>query len=79
MEQTEIIEKLTPIFRKVLKHKDLVLTVDLKPDDVESWDSLANMTIVEEVQDAFGVKFSLKEMLKFNNVGSLVTLLESKQ
>ena len=78
MEQTEIIEKLTPIFRKALKLKDLVLTDDLKPDDVETWDSLANMTIVAEVQDIFGVKFSLKEMINFINVGSLVEMLNNK-
>ena len=78
MEQTEIIEKLTPIFRKALKLKDLALTAGLKPEDVETWDSLANMTIVAEVQDVFGVKFSLKEMVNFINVGSLVEMLNDK-
>lgn len=78
MNRQEIIEKLTPIFRNVLNLKDLTLTVDLNPDDVETWDSMANMTIVAEVQKAFNVKFSLKEMVKFSNVGSLVEILESK-
>lgn len=78
MNRQEIIEKLTPIFRNVLNLKDLTLTVDLNPDDVETWDSMANMTIVAEVQEAFNVKFSLKEMVRFSNVGSLVEILESK-
>lgn len=78
MNKQEIIEKLTPIFRNVLNLKDLTLTADLNPDDVETWDSMANMTIVAEVQEAFNVKFSLKEMVKFSNVGSLVEILESK-
>lgn len=78
MNRQEIIEKLTPIFRNVLNLKDLTLTADLNPDDVETWDSMANMTIVAEVQEAFNVKFSLKEMVKFINVGSLVEILESK-
>lgn len=78
MNRQEIIEKLTPIFRNVLDLKDLTLTVDLNPDDVETWDSMANMTIVAEVQEAFNVKFSLKEMVRFSNVGSLVEILESK-
>lgn len=78
MNRQEIIEKLTPIFREVLKLKDLTLTADLNPNDVETWDSMANMSIVSKVQDTFGVKFSLKEMLKFTNVGNLVEMLESK-
>lgn len=78
MNRQEIFEKLTPIFRNALNLKDLTLTAELKPDDVETWDSLANMTIINDVQNTFGVRFKLKEMVMFTSVGSLVELLENK-
>lgn len=78
MEREEILEQLQDIFRNVLKNDDVVLDDDTTADDVEGWDSLAHVTIVIAIEKHFNVKFSVKEMLKWNSVGKMVDSIISK-
>lgn len=78
MTRNEIIEKLTPIFRKELEMNDLVLTDDLSANDVDNWTSLTHMLIMTKVEEDFGVTFKLKELKKLQNVGDMITILEEK-
>ena len=57
MEKTEIVEKLTPIFRNVFADSSLVLTDELSALDVENWDSLSHMLLIAEVESKFAIKF----------------------
>lgn len=78
MIRNEIIEKLTPIFRKELEMNDLVLTDELSANDVDNWTSLSHMLIMTKVEETFGVTFKLKELKKLQNVGDMITMLEEK-
>jgi acyl carrier protein len=78
MEHTEIFEKLTIIFRKIFTDETIVLSRELTANDVSNWDSLTHMLMIGEVENEFSIKFKLKELGKLDNVGSLVTLIESK-
>lgn len=78
MTRNEIIEKLTPIFRKELEMNDLVLTDNLSANDVDNWTSLTHMLIMTKVEEDFGVTFKLKELKKLQNVGDMITILEEK-
>ena len=73
-----IFEKLTDIFRKVFNDKTIVLSNDLTANDVANWDSLTHMLMIGEVENSFAVKFKLRELGKLDNVGGLVSLIESK-
>jgi len=74
----EILEKLTTIFRNVFDDETLVLDDQLTANDVGSWDSLSHMLMINEVENAFSIKFSLREINKLKNVGALIKLIESK-
>lgn len=78
MTRNEIIEKLTPIFRKELEMNDLVLTDNLSANDVDNWTSLTHMLIMTKVEEDFGVTFKLKELKKLQNVGDMITILAEK-
>lgn len=78
MERTEIIEKLTPIFREVFNDNTIVLRDDLTAAEVERWDSLTNMLMINKVEETFGIKFKLKELNKLKQVGDIVSLLMEK-
>lgn len=78
MTRNEIVEKLTPIFRKELEMNDLVLTDELSANDVGNWTSLTHMLIMTKVEETFGVTFKLKELKKLQNVGDMITMLEEK-
>jgi acyl carrier protein len=78
MQNDEILAKLTPIFRDVFDVDDIVLTLDMKADDVAEWDSLTHVRLVASIEKQFGVRFSAAEMDTLRDVGDLVTLLGKK-
>lgn len=78
MEQSVIFDKLTAIFRRTFNDETIVLSNELTANDVANWDSLSHMLMIGEVENAFTVKFKLKELSKLDNVGSLVALIRTK-
>lgn len=76
---TEIIQRLTPIFRDVLDNDDLTITPATKADDVDGWDSLAHIHLVVSIEKTFGMRFSADEVSSLENVGGLVALIMKKQ
>jgi len=72
------IEKLTTIFRKVFDDETIVLSDQMTANDIGSWDSLSHMLMITQVENAFSIKFSLREINKLKNVGALIRLIESK-
>lgn len=78
MEKTEIVTKLTPVFRKVFANNSLELTDELSALDVENWDSLSHMLLIAEVENNFAIKFRLKDLNKMANVGDMIAIISSK-
>lgn len=78
MKKTEIIEKITEIFREVFSDNNIVINDEMTANDVENWDSLTHMLMITKVEETFGIKFKLKELNKLKSVGDLVEIVESK-
>jgi acyl carrier protein len=78
MENINIYNKLTPIFRATFNNDSLVLTNELTANDVDNWDSLTHMLLITEIEDFFSIKFRLKELNKMRNVGDMVDIINSK-
>lgn len=78
MQQTEITEKLTTVFRTVFSDDAIVLKNEMTANDVGNWDSLTHMLMIGEVENIFSIKFKLKELNKLKDVGTLVELIASK-
>ncbi len=78
MTRNEILEQVQSIFKDVLKNDDVVLTDDTTAQDVNGWDSLTHVEIISEMEKHFGLRFSLKEMLSWRNVGKMLDTLEKK-
>ena len=78
MERKEIFDKLTDIFRDVMDNDEIVLEEDTTAEDIEEWDSLAHVQLIEKIQTVFGVKFSAKEMMSWDDVGEFVDSIINK-
>jgi acyl carrier protein len=78
METTDIISRLTPIFRDVFNDDKLVVSEGMSAADVPTWDSLSNIDLLIGVEKAFGVKFSIKDVRNLKNVGELLELIKRK-
>ena len=76
MTKSEILEKATAIFRDVFDDESIVLTEETTAADIEDWDSLMHITLINEIEEAFGYKFGMKEVLGMKNVGEMCDILE---
>ena len=78
MEKSELIDRLTYIFRTTFDEDALVITDELSAGDVDGWDSLSHMLLIVEVERSFSIKFKLKDLNKMKNVGDMIDLIISK-
>lgn len=78
MDRKEIFEKLTVIFRDVMDNDEIVLEENTTAEDIEEWDSVAHVQLIEHIEDVFGLKFSAKEMMSWDDVGEFVDTIEDK-
>ena len=79
MERDDILKKVEEIFREELELDDLVLTDETTADDVEEWDSLSHVQLVVALEKGFGIKFTSREILSWDNVGDLVDCIANKK
>jgi acyl carrier protein len=79
MDRKEIITEMTNIFRATLHNDSIVITEQTTPSDLDEWDSLNHAQLLYAIEKHFNVKFSLKEMVRFNSVGNICAGIEAKQ
>lgn len=46
------------------------------PENIESWDSFNVYILLDEIETAFGIKFTLDETMEISKVGDLKKLLQ---
>jgi acyl carrier protein len=78
MERNAIIEKITPVFRKVLNNPSIIIVDELSANNVDNWDSLSHMLLISEIEEVLNIKFKLKELNKMKNVGDLISIIITK-
>ena len=72
MEKQWVLEKLQSIFQDIFGDYELKIDENTSPVDIEAWDSLTQISILEVVQDEFNISFSLDEMIELTDVGKMV-------
>lgn len=77
MTQTEIIQRLQPVFDDIFL-EPVVVTPDLTADDVEEWTSILHVSLVLAVEDAFRIRFRVGEVEATKNVGDLADLISRR-
>ena len=72
------LNKVTAVLRDVFDNDDLVVTPELTARQVTGWDSLGNVRLFVELEQAFALRFSAAEIGSLKNVGQLVDLIDKK-
>ena len=72
------LERLNEVFRDVFNDEDLVISRDTSAKDIAEWDSVMHVSLIINVEKAFGVRFSSSEVARLQSVGDLEDLIESK-
>jgi acyl carrier protein len=79
MEQSEIINELTNIWRNELDDNKIVLNAATTAKEVEGWDSLTNIQLIVATERKYKVRFSASEIMNFKNVGDLADAVLKKK
>ncbi len=72
MEKSELILELKPIVRSVFENSELEITDDMSSETTEEWTSLSFMTLLSEIENHFGFKFKMMEVLRLKNMGDII-------
>lgn len=64
-------EKLYDAIANVLKIPSSTISDDSGPETIKTWDSFNTLLILEELESAYDVKFSLDEVVNFKTVGDI--------
>lgn len=78
METTIIKERISDVLVSVLEHDNFEMHDELTAQDVDGWDSLSHMMIITKIEEKFEIKFKLRDLNKLKNMGSLVSVIQSK-
>lgn len=74
----EIKNELQAIFRDVFDDESLVISEETTSDDIEDWDSFAQMNLIVAMEKQFGMKFNIKEINSLKNVGEMMALIQAR-
>lgn len=78
MEKKELMDKLTEIFREIMDNDEIVLTDETTSEDIEEWDSLSHIELIDVIGKELGVKITSMEFRGWENVGEMVECLLQK-
>ena len=70
--------KLANSFHRVFENDSIVLTDEMTAKDVEGWDSLAHINLIMDVEEEFGLRFTVDDIADLKNVGEMIQMLERK-
>ena len=69
---------LNTVFRRVFENDSIQITDAMTAQDVPEWDSLAHINLIVEIEEEFGLKFTVDDISGLKNVGEMIALVERK-
>lgn len=79
MKNQDILNKVTKSFSTVLEHNNFTLTESTTADDVDGWESITHMMIINDIEKSFNIKFKLMDLMNMDSVGDLVKAITKEQ
>lgn len=72
MTKETLIKELSPIIRRVFQNEELVITDDMSANNVATWTSLSFMQLLAAIEEKYGFKFKMVELLKLKDMGTVL-------
>jgi acyl carrier protein len=78
MTREEIFEKINEVFRDVFEDDDITVTDETTADDIDDWDSLEHINLINAIEEEFDIKFNMGQIVSMKNVGEMVDIIMEK-
>jgi acyl carrier protein len=74
----EILVKINKIFQIYFDDESLEVSAGTTANDIEEWDSLAQIGLVLSMEKEFNLRFVPADIERLKNIGEMVVLIETK-
>ncbi len=71
-------DKIIQIISETFRVKKSELSIELKMEDVDAWDSLTHMELIANLEEEFGFEFTNDEIMEMTSVGAVISIVEKK-
>ena len=71
------VERLIAIVAGALRVPASTLTLDTGPDDLQAWDSLAQINVVSEIEAEFGVSIPIEHVAEIRQIRDFLGYVEN--
>lgn len=74
----EIYSRLNEVFRDVFDDDTIEVNAETTAEDIEDWDSLNHITLIDAVESEFKVRFTMGEVSGMKNVGEMAEIIKER-
>lgn len=78
MSREEVFVKLNEVFRDVFDDESIAVTDTTTANDIDDWDSLEHINLLAAIEQEFGMKFNMGQVVSMKNVGEMADIIISK-
>lgn len=78
MNEKQIVQRLTMVFRDVFDDDSIRITRSTTADDIDDWDSLEHITLIAAIEDEFRMRFKMQEVSTMKNVGEMIDIIAAR-
>lgn len=72
----DIMKDLQDIFRDVFDDEELVIQKEMSAEDIEDWDSLAQMRLIVAIEKHFRIQIPIEDVAMLENIGDMISLIK---
>ena len=78
MTREEVFETLNGVFQDVFDDTSITLNDNTTSESIEDWDSLEHINLIAAVEQEFGMRFSMGQVVTMKNVGEMADIILSQ-
>ena len=71
-------ERLNEVFRDVFDDDSITVGPSTTAADIDDWDSLEHINLIEAVESEFHMRFKMKEVSAMKNVGEMMSIIAER-
>ena len=75
MNKNDVIARLNEVFRDVFGDDSISVNASTTAADIEDWDSIEHINLMEAVEQEFGLRFKIREVSGMKNVGEMIDII----
>ena len=74
----ETIKRIEKVLQGVFEDVSISINENTSASDIVAWDSLMHMTVINEIEEEFGLAFTFNEVSSFNKIEDIIKCIESR-